>query len=308
MTDSKRVVVTGATGLIGRHLCKQLAERGYQVVIFTRNPEKARSSVPEASEYVAWTPKYLDDWANALNGAYGLIHLAGAPIFGPRWDDHYKAEIRDSRIVSTRVLFGAMTEIAAPPQVFVSGSAVGYYGDADAALLDESAPPGELFLSQVTVELEREARRAEDLGVRTVLIRTGIVLDADEGALPQLVLPFRFYVGGPILPGTQYISWIHIEDEVGIILLALENEQAQGPMNATAPNPETNADFTGTLGKVMGTPAWLPVPGVGIKVILGELADNLVTGQRALPIKARDLGYKFKHPELEPALRDLLKK
>lgn len=307
MTESKRVVVTGATGLIGRQVCKRLAEKGYAVVVFSRNPEKARQSVPEASEYVAWTPLYLDEWVTALNGAYGVIHLAGAPIFGTRWDEQHKEAIRESRVTSTRVLFGAMTEIQTLPQVFVSGSAVGYYGDTGDTAVDERGPAGDLFLAHVTAAWEQEAARMEELGIRSVQVRTGIVLDANEGALPQLVLPFRFYVGGPILPGTQYISWIHIEDEVGIILLALEEARARGPLNATAPNPVTNAELTQALSRVVGTPAWLPVPGIGLKVLLGELAENLVTGQRALPQKAQELGYEFRYPTLEQALRNLLK-
>lgn len=307
MTAAKRVVVTGATGLIGKPLCAQLAAKGYQVVVFSRDPEKARRTVPGAAEYVAWTPSTQSTWTSALDGAYAVVHLAGAPIFGKRWDAAYKTKIRDSRVVSTRALVSAMEAAQTRPVVFVSGSAVGYYGDTGDTLIDERAGPGQDFLAEVCLEWEREGAKAEELGIRTVLLRTGIVLASDEGALPLMALPFRLFAGGPILPGTQWFAWIHIADEVGLIMLALEDERVRGPLNATAPNPLTNSDFMRTLGGVVGTPAWLPVPGLGLKVVLGELADQLVAGQRALPQKALDLGYEFKYPTAEQALRHLLR-
>jgi hypothetical protein len=307
MTESRRVIVTGATGLIGRALYLRLIEKGYQVVIFSRNPSKAQRNVPGAAEYVTWNPKQHGEWASALNGAYGIVHLAGAPIFGKRWDEQYKAEIRDSRVISTRVLFSSLIAAQHKPAVFVSGSAVGYYGPRDDTRLDESAAPGDDFLAQVCVEWEKEAIEAEELGIRTVLLRTGIVLDRKEGALPQMMLPFRFFVGGPILPGTQWLSWIHLVDQVELIVMALEDERVRGPLNATAPEPETNSRFSATLGRVMGSPSWLPAPGFGLKVVLGEVADLVVEGQRVIPQKALDLGYQFQYPTAEEALRNLLR-
>jgi hypothetical protein len=308
MSNTRRVIVTGATGLIGKRLCEQLIATGYQIVVFSRSPEQARQSLPGAAEYVAWTPSEHGAWAGAIDGAYGVIHLAGAPILGKRWSEAYKAEIRNSRIVGTRGLVNAIRAAQNKPQVFVSGSAVGYYGGRDDTKLDENAAPGNDFLAQTCIEWEREAAQAQQLGVRTVIVRTGIVLDPGEGALPQMALPFRFYAGGPILPGTQWFPWIHIEDEVGLLLFALENERVHGPLNASAPEPQTNRDFTKTLGKVMGKPAWAPVPGFGLRILMGEVAGMLTEGQRVIPKKAQDLGYQFKYPTSEQALRQLLQK
>ncbi len=307
MTDAKRVVVTGATGLIGKRLCERLVQQAYQVVIFSRSPQRARKSVPGAAEYIAWDYRNVQGgWVGALNGAYGVVHLAGAPIFGKRWSESYKAELRDSRVLGTRALVEAMQSLQEKPEVFVSGSAVGYYGHRDDRPLDESAAPGTDFLARLCVAWEEEASKASALGIRTVLLRTGIVLDANEGALAQLKTAFQLYMGGPVLPGTQWFSWVHVDDLVGIILLALENSQAMGPINGTAPEPLTNRDFSATLGKVMGVPSWLPVPGFGLKILLGELADNLVHGQRVLPNKAQELGYEFRYPTAQQALHQLL--
>jgi uncharacterized protein (TIGR01777 family) len=308
MINTKRVIVTGATGLIGKRLCEQLISKGYEIVVFSRDAEKARRALPGAAEYVAWTPAENGPWASAIDGAHAVIHLAGAPILGKRWSEAYKAEIRNSRVIGTRGLVNAMRAARNKPQVFVSGSAVGYYGGRDDTKLDESATPGNDFLAQTCIEWEREAAKAQELGVRTVIVRTGIVLDPSEGALPQMALPFRFYAGGPILPGTQWFPWIHIEDEVGLLMFALENERVQGPLNASAPEPQTNRDFTKTLGKVMGKPAWAPVPSFGLRILMGEVAAMLTEGQRVIPRKAQDLGYQFKYPTSEQALRQLLGK
>jgi NAD dependent epimerase/dehydratase family enzyme len=330
MADTKRVIVTGATGLIGKQLCFQLAAKGYEVVVCSRNPESARRMVPEAAEHVAWAAAEDGPWASAIDGAYAVINLAGANLFGKRWNEAYKREIRDSRVIGTRGLVNAMAKAQHKPAVFISGSAVGYYGFRDDTKLDESAAPGDDFLARMCVQWEQEATRAEELGIRTVLIRSGIVLskpdgalpinlrgaswsrpgivlDTRHGALPLMALPFRFFVGGPILPGNQWFSWIHIDDEVGLIRLTLENEQARGPINATAPEPQTNREFSKTLGKVIGRPAWLPVPGFALKLMLGELAGMVTQGQRVVPQQAQKLGYPFKYPTSDEALRDLLK-
>jgi hypothetical protein len=312
MPIEKKIIVTGATGLIGRRLCNRLIAQNWQVVVFSRQPEKARNVLPGAAEYVAWTPGELGDWAKSLEGARAVVHLAGAPIseglLGPRWTAEYKARIRDSRVEGTRSLVAGLAEAKQRPQVLVSASGAGYYGHRDDTPLAENAAPGDDFLAQVCVDWEREARRAEELGIRTVCTRNGLVLDPDSGVLPQIMQPFRFFSGGPVYPGTQWYSWIHPIDEIGIILLALDNTQASGPINATAPQPVTSREFSDILGKVMGSPSWLPVPEFAIHSILGEMADLITTGQRVLPRKAQELGYEFRFPELEPALRDLLKR
>jgi hypothetical protein len=277
------------------------------VVVFSRSPQTARRAVPGAAEYVEWDYSSLQgSWVGALSGAYGVIHLAGASLFGSRWSESYKKKLYDSRIESTRALVQAMEHMETRPRVFVSGSAVGYYGHRGDTVLDEDATPGDDFLAQLCVDWEREALRAEELGIRTVLLRTGIVLDNSGGALAQLKIPFQLFVGGPVLPGTQWLSWVHIDDEVGLIRLALENENVRGPLNATAPNPQTNADFSSTLGRVLGTPSWLPVPGFALHLLIGEFAEHLTHGQRVLPARAQDYGYKFRYPTADEALGSLL--
>ncbi len=302
----KRVIVTGATGLIGKALCKELIAKGYQVVVFSRDAERARTAVPGAAEYHAWEPAAWGPWAAAVDGAHAVINLAGAPVFGKRWTAGYKQELITSRVLGTTGLVNAMQQATVKPQVFLSGSAVGWYGFRDDTKLDEHAMPGTDFLAQLCMRWEQAATRAQTLGVRTVLLRTGIVLDPSEGALPQMMLPFKLFAGGSILPGSQWFPWIHLADEVGLIMLALESEQLRGPLNLTAPTPETSRAFSKTLGRVMGRPSWAPVPGLALRVALGPVAGMLTEGQRVVPTKATAAGYQFKYPSAEGALRALL--
>ncbi len=333
MAETKRVIVTGATGLIGRRLCAKLEAKGYRVVVFSRNPEAARRSMRNAGEFIAWTPSESGPWAAAVDGAYGIIHLAGANTFGKRWSKAYKQEIRDSRVIGTRGLVNAMRAAAHKPEVFVCGTAVGYYGHRDDTELDENASPGNDFLAEVVEDWEAEAAQAEQLGVRTVFLRTavvigsnrpgmslpidlrraslsrpGVVLNFENGALPLMALPYRLFIGGPIGSGKQWFSWIHIEDEVGLIMLALEHPEARGPINAAAPEPLTNREFGKAIGKVLNRPSWLPMPVFALKLLLGDVADTLSKGQRVVPRKALELGYQFKYPTAEDALRQLWKK
>ncbi|NTU84948.1 MAG: TIGR01777 family protein [Chloroflexales bacterium] len=311
MSNGKRIILTGATGSIGSKLFVALLERGYEIVIFSRSPEGARAKLPGAADYVRWWPSDSGPWARAIDGAHAVIHLAGAPItqglVGVRWTPSYKAEILSSRVVGTRGIVSAIAVAQSRPAVLVSASAVGYYGGfIDATPLDETSPPGSDFQAQICVAWEREAVRAEELGVRVARIRTGIVLDPEAGALAQLQVPFRLRTGGPIMPGTQFYSWIHPADQIGILLLALEDERVRGPINATAPTPQTNRDFCSALGEVLGSPSWLPVPELSLRIALGEMADVVVKGQRVLPRRAQELGYSFKYPKLKQALQDLL--
>lgn len=312
MSDQKRVIVTGATGLIGKQLFAALKQRGYAVVVFSRNPEHARATLPGAAEYVAWSAAEDGPWVAAVDGAEAVIHLGGAPIsaglIGKRWTREHKADILNSREIGTRGISNAICAASRRPRVLLSASGIGYYGFRDATPIDEDAPAGNDFLARVCIAWEREAARAEEVGVRVVRLRTGIVLDPHSGALDQMLLPFRMMSGGPIMPGTQYYSWIHPADQIGLMLMAIEDERVNGPLNATAPNPETSRDFASTLGKVLGSPSWLAVPEIALQLALGEMSTLVTTGQRALPHKAQSLGYQFRFAQLEPALRDLLGK
>ena len=311
MSRGKRIILTGATGLIGRKLFAALRERGYELVIFSRRPEAARTMLPGAVDYVAWSPAEQGPWAAAVDGAHAVIHMAGAPIsqglLGPRWTAAYKAEIRASREIGTRGIVNAIATASQRPAVLINASAIGYYGYRDDTPLDEQSPAGTDFVAEVCVAWEREALRVEALGVRLVRLRTGILLDPEAGALNQLLLPFRMRSGGPIMPGNQYYSWIHPDDELGLTLMALEDERVSGAFNATAPTPVTNREFTTTLGVVLNSPSWLAVPEFSLRLALGEMADLVTKGQRVLPHRALELGYQFRFAELRPALEDLLR-
>jgi uncharacterized protein (TIGR01777 family) len=306
MQTPKRVIITGATGLIGKKLTRELTNRGYSVIVFSRNPDTARQELPGAAEYVAWHPGSAN-WTSHIDGAHAIINLAGAGIFNHRWTDSYKRKIMDSRVEGTRGLVEAISKAKQKPAVLVNGSAVGYYGLTGSEKLDETSPPGADFLARVVKAWEGEALKADALGVRVVTVRTGIILARDEGALPLMSLPFKLFVGGPVLPGSQYFSWVHIDDEVGIILLALENEAASGPINASAPDPQTNRDFSKILGKVLHRPSYFPVPGFMLNLVLGEVSTIITGGQRVLPARAQQLGYRFLHPTAHQALVDIFK-
>ncbi|WP_218082777.1 TIGR01777 family oxidoreductase [Anthocerotibacter panamensis] len=297
-------VVTGATGLVGRALSRQLLERGDQVVVLSRNPEQARSQVPGASDYRAWGPTSVPQ--EVLEGADGVIHLAGAPVLGERWSKSYKEQILTSRTEGTRALVDAMARCTAPPRVLVSASAIGYYGFRDDTALRETAPAGSDFLAQVCVRWETEANRAQTLGIRTVILRFGIILDAETGALAKMLPPFRNFVGGPLGSGRQWFSWVHRDDVVGAICYALASPTLKGTYNCTAPEPLTMVEFSQVLGQTLSRPSWAAVPRLALEVLLGEGAVILVEGQRVLPTKLEQAGYRFRYPTAAQALRDLL--
>ena len=308
-SGNKRVVVVGATGTIGKALSKRLIGTGYELVVFSRNPDSAREIVPGAVEYFAWKPEEQDPWASTIDGAYGVVHLAGAPFF-TRWKNmEYKREINESRLKVTRGLMQAMRGVKTKPEVFIYGSSVGFYGFENTnrnRKMDENAPVGNDFWGRDSKVLEDEAAKAEELGIRTVMLRTGILLSEDSGPLPGQVPQYKWFMGGFALPGTQWYPWIHIADEVGIIMLALEDERVHGPINLTAPDPPTNREFYKKLGKVLHRPSWLPMPGGLFKLFLGEAAVVVTMARRVVPKKALELGYEFHYPDLEKALRQLL--
>jgi len=286
-----RVLVTGGTGLVGRWACDALRAAGHTVTVVSRDPGR----VPARA--VGW-----DGLRAVMPETDAIVNLAGDPIAGARWTRARKAEIRRSRVEGTRALVDALAAAEPRPKVLVSASAVGYYGDRGDEALDETAPPGTDFLARVCVEWEAEARRAESFGLRVVLLRLGIVLAPDGGALSVMLLPFRAGLGGPLGSEAQWMSWVHRDDVVGLIGDALTNEAYAGPANATSPNPVTNKEFTRALARAVHRPAFLPVPGFGLHLVLGEMAAMLLTGQRVLPRVAERLGYVWRQPELPAAL------
>ncbi|HEY3865004.1 MAG TPA: TIGR01777 family oxidoreductase [Solirubrobacteraceae bacterium] len=303
-----RVTVTGASGLIGAALVTELRERGAQVTVLSRDAAQAAEAL--GVEAVGWDPLREPAPAQALAGADAVVHLAGENI-AQRWSARAKRAIRDSRVLGTRNLLAGLeaageSEPARRPRTLISGSAVGYYGARGEEPLDEDAPAGNDFLADTCVAWEAQARKAEALGMRVVLLRTGVVLDRDGGALAKMLPPFRLGVGGPVAGGDQYISWVHREDLVGMIAAALEDERWSGPVNGTAPEPVSNREFSHALGRALHRPSLLPVPGFALGLLYGEMAEIVTTGARVMPAKALVLGYEFRHPELGEALRSAL--
>jgi len=299
-----KVLVTGASGFIGSALCDALLVRGDTVVGLTRDPGRARSTNPSVAWH-AWEPTLERPPADAFEGVDGVVHLLGEKI-NQRWTDAAKERIMESRRTGTHNLVGTIASLERKPTVLVSQSAIGIYGDRGDAIVDESADGGEGFDAEVVREWEKSAHEADGTGVRLVVVRTGHVLDPRGGFLSPQLTPFKLGLGGPLAGGEQYLSWIHIEDEVGILLWALENDEVNGVVNATAPNPVTNRAFSKALGQALGRPAVVPVPGFTVDLIYGrEFGQVLRGGQRVMPRRALDLGYEFKHPELDEALADL---
>ncbi len=304
--SGRTILVTGASGMIGSGLVNALIDRGDHVIGLSRNPGKAAKTQPTA-EWHSWEPTMERPPEAALEGVDAVINLAGEPI-NQRWNDEVKDRIARTRIKATKNLADAIAAVDNPPKAFISGSAIGYYGDRGDELLYEDNAPGNDFLADVVVQWEAAANSMSDRGIRVATIRTGHVLDPRGGLLAELMTPFKLGAGGPIASGKQYMSWIHHWDEVGILLWALDTDAARGPVNATAPNPVTNKEFSKQLGKALGRPAIMPIPGFAMKAIRGpEFGQVLTEGQRVYPKNAIDLGYEFKQPELPGALAQLLK-
>ncbi len=287
-----RVLVTGGTGFIGAALCHALTGAGHAVTVVTRDP--ARVDGPA----IGW-----ERVSAAVRETDALVNLAGEPLGSQRWSVPQKELIRQSRVLATRTLVDAVAAAEPRPKVLVNASAVGYYGPRDDEALDESAGPGTGFLPDVCRAWEQEALRAEELGLRVVRLRLGIVLAAHGGALARMLPPFRAFVGGPVGSGGQWMSWIHRDDVTGLVVDALAKDAYRGPVNATAPQPVTNRDFASMLGRTLARPAWLPTPAFALRLALGEMAELLLTGQRVLPGVADRFGYAWRYPELGAALR-----
>lgn len=296
-----KIVITGATGMIGSLLVERLSNRvDTSLVLLSRRPAR---EIPVANrQWLAWQPGASGEWEPAIDGADAVINLAGEPIAGKRWSARQKLILRASRIEATQSIVEAIGKSKVKPKTLISASAVGYYGPHGDERLNEDSKPGDDFLSRLCVDWESEARKAESLGVRVCLLRTGIVLAKGAGALKKMVPPFKFFAGGPLGSGQQWMPWIHIHDEVGLIEFLLDRADARGPFNGTAPNPVTMAEFSQALGRALNRPSWASVPPSVLALMLGEMADMLLTGQRAMPDAALKLGFQFKYPHLADAL------
>ncbi|MGX5728908.1 TIGR01777 family oxidoreductase [Pseudoxanthomonas beigongshangi] len=292
-----RILLNGGTGFIGRALCARLLAGGHRLTVWSRQPALARQRLPGVA--------VIEDLAEA-GEIEAVVNLAGEPLVGRRWNADQKQAIRDSRLGTTAKLIRWMAPQLRRPHVLVSGSAIGYYGPHDDLLLDESTAPGDDFAAVLCRDWEYAAMQAEDLGLRVCRLRTGIVLGADGGALGKMLPPFRWGLGGPMGDGRQWMSWIHREDLVSLIVWLLERESAGGAYNGTAPEPVRNRDFARCLGRVLHRPAWLPAPAPLLRLALGEAAQLMLTGQRVIPMHALVEGFRFRFPELEDALRDVL--
>ena len=300
-----RVAVTGATGNIGSALVRHLLERGDEVVALSRDADAAREKLGggERLTTARWAnPSTGPAPADALSGCDAVVHLLGEPV-DQRWSAEAKERIRNSRVFGTRYLVATLREADPRPRVLVSQSATGWYGARGGESLDESEPAAGDFLAQVVRDWEGEARAAAELGMRVALMRTGVVLSESGGALAKMLTPFRLGVGGPVAGGDQYVPWIHIDDVVGGLTCALDDERVRGPVNLTAPEPATNRELSRALGRVLRRPAFMPVPGFALKLMYGEMSTIVTTGARVVPARLAELGYRFRRPDLEDALR-----
>jgi len=305
-----RVFVTGGAGMIGARLIRHLRERQDEVLVLTRHPREAKARLGSDCALVEGDPKQAGGWMDSIGWCDAVVNLAGENIFQRRWNDKVKASIRDSRVRSTANVVQALSRYprtaAGGPKVLVNASAIGYYGPHGDEELTEASPAGNDFLARACVDWESAARAAEPHGVRVVTMRTGVVLDKEGGALAKLLTPFRWFVGGPVASGRQWLSWVHHADLIGLYAFALDHARVTGPVNATAPGPATNRDFSKALGRALRRPSALWVPDFALRMLLGEVADLITKGQRVLPAKASDLGYAFRFPDLGEALRDIL--
>jgi uncharacterized protein (TIGR01777 family) len=298
-----RVTMTGATGLIGKRLTQVLTDRGDEVTVLSRNAAKARDSL--GVEAIAWQdPENEPAPADALAGRDAVVHLAGEPV-AQRWSDDVKRRIRSSRVAGTRNLIAGIDAASPAPATLVAASAVGYYGPRGDERLPEETPPGDDFLARVCVEWEAESEKAPG---RVVLVRTGVVLDEDGGALDTMLPFFKLGLGGPVAGGGQYMPWIHLDDLVGIYVKALDDDSWSGPVNGAAPEPVTNKAFSKALGRALKRPAFAPVPSFAIRLLFGDMAEIVTEGQRAVPKRTQELGYTFQYTDVDAALRSALGK
>ena len=304
--QAMKIVIAGGTGFIGRHLCHHLVEQQHEVTVLSRNPSKAKDRFPPDVTLTMLDALSWRSIEQCVNGAHVVINLMGEPIADARWTEARKTLLRQSRIDTTRMMVNAFAMIPSPPKLLINASGIGYYGIHPPGPVDEFARPGNGFLAELCVDWETEALKANAHGVRVVCLRTGMVLGKGGGALAKMLPPFQMFVGGPIRPGTQPVSWIHIDDLAQLIIQVMNHTDCQGPINAVSPHPVTMQEFCDTLGKVLGRPSWLPVPSWILKLALGEMATMLTHGQSIKPTVAHKIGMDYKFPFLEMALESII--
>ena len=304
-----RIIVTGATGFIGKALCFRLLEEKYDVVALSRSKEKGEKIFGTDATVVEWDGKSSEVWQDYTNGAYAVVNLAGENIGSGRWTPKRKQSILQSRLDAGRAIVEAAKSVEKKPRVIIQASAIGYYGSRGDEIIDESSSPGESFLVEVIKKWEQSTQGVESLKIRRVIIRSSIVLGKEGGVFLRLVKPFRLFVGGHLGSGKQWFSWIHLEDEVKAILFLIEREDLSGVFNLTAPHQLIQKDFFHILGKIMKRPSWFPVPGFVLRLIFGEMAkDTLLSGQRVAPRRLLEAGYRFLYPQAELAIKEILGK
>lgn len=304
-----KVAITGATGFVGSRLVERLHKEGHQVLVLTRNPSAAQKVFPNSAfpnlEIIGYTPTESGSWQQALAGCDNVVNLAGEPIAEGRWTPERKQEILNSRKLGTQKIVEAIAKANPKPSVLVNASAIGYYGTSETATFDETSPSGDDFLAQVCQAWEAEAQKVKATGTRLVILRLGIVLGMG-GAIAKMITPFKLYAGGPIGTGRQWFSWIHREDIVNLILLALTRSDIEGVLNATAPNPVRMAEFCQTMGQVLNRPSWLPVPNFALEALMGDGAMVVLEGQQVLPNRTLANGFEYQYPTVKQALEEIL--
>jgi len=301
----KKIVITGATGLIGKNIASKLIALGNKVIILTRLASKAKRTIPGAADYVIWNNNNIDNLKSSLDGADGIIHLAGENVMAKRWDEKHKKNIYNSRINTTQNLVDIIKQLNHKPEAFICASAIGFYGSNNLQV-DEYSPQGDDFLANVVGDWEKESRKVEEAGVRNVNIRTGIVLDKNEGALAKMLLPFKLFIGGPLGSGKQWFPWIHIDDITELFLFALNNKDVSGVINGVSPQSITMNEFATKLGKVLNRPSIFRVPEFVLRIALGEGASSIITGTNVIPKRTIDYGFKYMFDDINNALNNLL--
>lgn len=297
-----KMVIAGGTGFIGRHLCNLLVNEGHSLIVLSRHPEGVTAPSTARSRVIQWNGREDGPWATLCDGAEVVINLSGAPIADTRWTPARKRELVHSRVLTTRVLLASIAKWNTKPHTFITASGVGFYGDRGPEVVNEDSSHGEGFLAELCLAWEAAAKQGEALGLRVLPVRFGMVLGLNGGALAKMAFPFRFFLGGPVLPGSQFVSWIHLQDLSRLILWLITNQSLSGPVNGVAPDSVTMREFCAKLGAAMKRPSWIPVPEIFLRIALGELASMLTTGQRVYPKRALEGGFTFLYPELPAAL------